>query len=110
MPVLKKREIAAYILLYKSDISEYGEAIDFLVRELCTSRKTARNIIKRLKRIGALKLETGETSIKMSVVDPLEFLELISSGYIDTRREKCLGMKRAVLSKPIPGNEETFKI
>lgn len=89
MPVPKKRELAAYMVLYKSGVREYGEAIDLLSRELCTSRKTARNIIKRLRRIGALTLEIRGESIRVRLVGPEDLLGLITSGYIQVRRERC---------------------
>lgn len=89
MPVPRKRELAAYMILYKHGVREYGEAIDILSKELCTSRKTARNIIKRLKRIGALSLEKRGEHIGVGLVDPESLLWLIASGYVSARRERC---------------------
>lgn len=86
----KKREIAALVILYKKGRSiEYGTAIDFLRKELCTTKRTARNIIKRLKRIGALSLIKDGDSIVVVVDDPSNILFRLANSYIEKRRKKC---------------------
>jgi len=91
VPLLRRREIAAYLLLYRRKVEEYGEAIDIVRRELCTTKRTARNIVKRLARVGAIRVYRAGDTYRIEVAEPLEVLELMAGGYIASRREKCGG-------------------
>ena len=66
--------------------------------ELCTTKRTARNIIKRLKRIGALEIVEEEGRFTVKTVDPSILLYRVAASYIDRRRKRC-PMKKAVLAE-----------
>jgi len=91
LPLLRRREIAAYLLLYKAGVEEYGEAIELVRRRLCTTKRTARNIVKRLARVGAIRVYRRGDTYRVEVAEPLEVLELMAGGYIASRSEKCGG-------------------
>ncbi len=99
MPMPRKRELAAYILLAERGVLEYGEAIELLRRELCVTKRTARGIVKRLKRIGAVALVERNRSFHVVAKPPDVFLREIIDGYIRSRKQRCLGMTRAVLDE-----------
>jgi len=89
--LLRRRELAAYLLLYRSRVGEYGEAVELVRRELCTTKRTARNIVKRLARVGALRIVRRGDRFLVEVREPLELIELMVGGYIASRRDRCRG-------------------
>ncbi len=89
MPVPRKRELAAYFLLVKAGRLNLGEAVELVSGTLCTTKRTARNIIKRLKRIGAVKIRVSGPEIIVEPLPPEVFLEKIVSGYIESRSSRC---------------------
>ena len=87
--LLKKRELVAYYLLCGLEggrVWNIGEAIDYLVRELCLSRKTAINIIRRYKRIGLLE---PRDHVSFECVGLKTYLEEIVKSYVCLRKRKC---------------------
>ncbi len=99
MPMLRRRELAAYLLLYRSGVEDYGEAIETVRRGLCTTKRTARRIVKRLARVGAIRILKEPDRLRISIVEPEALLEALVSGYIGSRRSRCEGMTKAVLSE-----------
>jgi len=89
LPVPRKRELAAYRLLVDAGRVDLGEAVDIISSRLCTTKRTARSIVKRLKRIGAVSTRVEGDRIVVEPVDPLEFLDKIVRGYIDARGSRC---------------------
>lgn len=86
---MKKRELVAYYLLCGWEggrVWNIGEAIDYLIRELCLSRKTAINIIRRFKRIGLLE---PRDQVSFECVGLKTYLEEIVKSYVCLRRRKC---------------------
>ena len=89
MGVPRRRELAAYLLLLEAGPMNLGDAIDLVRTRLCSNKKTARNIIKRLKRIGALRVVRREGEIIVEPLDPLDFLRVLTRGYIEARSRRC---------------------
>jgi len=89
VPVPRKRELAAYRLLLEAGRVDLGEAIDIISSRLCTTRRTARAIVKRLRRIGAVSTRVEDGRILVEPVAPLEFLDKIVRGYIESRGSRC---------------------
>ncbi|MEB3779506.1 MAG: hypothetical protein GSR85_04665 [Desulfurococcales archaeon] len=88
--IMRRRELSAYMILYdRGPVINLGEAIDIVSKELCSTRRTARNIIKRLSRIKAIYIEKNEASIVIKVRDPVDFMREIAREYIITRKGKC---------------------
>lgn len=88
----KKREVAALWLLHsRGPRLNVGEAIDVLREEMCVTKRTASNIVKRLRRIGAVRLERDGDSIVVEALDPAEFIRRYASSYIASRRARCRG-------------------
>ncbi|MCE4620043.1 MAG: hypothetical protein F7C33_03365 [Desulfurococcales archaeon] len=86
---VEKREIAAYLLLLDKGEINLGEAIDLVSMELCTTKRTARRIIKRLRRLGFLSLELEDKGARVRCKPPREVLERLVAGYIEKRRSRC---------------------
>jgi len=86
---VEKREIAAYLLLLDKGEINLGEAVDLVSKELCTTRRTARRIIKRLRRLGFLSLELDNKGARIKCRPPREVLERLVAGYIEKRRARC---------------------
>jgi predicted DNA-binding transcriptional regulator len=91
---LKKREIAAYYLLLKKGPINLGEAVDIIAQQLCTTKKTARNIVKRLIRLGLVEKKVNSTSITVSAVKPERILENLYSTYSSQKRRKCYSLSK----------------
>jgi len=84
----RRREIAALYLLARRGPLNLGDAIDLIREELCTTKKTARNIIKRLRRIGLLYYTMNGDGITVNPL-PLEMLvEAIAIPYIEGRKSR----------------------
>ena len=84
-----RRELAVYRLVLELGEANLGTVIDKVSKELCMTRKTARNIIKYLAKIGALEVIKYPVELSVRARDPREFLEALTSGYISSRRERC---------------------
>ncbi|MEB2836475.1 MAG: hypothetical protein GSR80_001640 [Desulfurococcales archaeon] len=86
----RKREWAALVALARrgGELS-LGEAIDILRVDLCVTKRTARRIIKRLSRIGALSLEKSDGEITVKSVEPSVFLERLVDAYMAGRKRRC---------------------
>ena len=92
----KKREWAALVILYDAGSKlNLGEALDILRERLCVTKRTARRIVGRLRKLGLLKLERREDSIIVSVQDPLHALRALAERYANMRRERCSIRPRA---------------
>ncbi len=90
MASIKKRELAAYIILYdKGPEINLGTAIDLIASRLCTTRRTARNIIKRLRKLNILSISKTSDAIVIRVKDPVDFIRDVTRGYIITRSSRC---------------------
>ncbi|MEB3846622.1 MAG: hypothetical protein GSR74_01445 [Desulfurococcales archaeon] len=88
---VEKREITAYLLLLDKGEINLGEAIDLVSKELSTTKRTPRRIIKRLRRLGFLSLELDDKGARIRCRPPREVLERLVAGYIEKRRAKCQG-------------------
>ena len=86
---VEKREIAAYLLLLDKGEINLGDAIALVSNEFCTTRRTARRIVKRLSRLGFLSLEYDDKALRVRCKPPREVLEKLVSGYIEKRRARC---------------------
>lgn len=87
-----KRELAALYLLHTmgGDLN-YGEAIDILRTRMCMNKKTARNVVKRLRKIGALTVYKEGGELRVRVRSPWEYLEELLSHYVNVRSGRCAG-------------------
>ena len=87
--LLKKRELVAYYLLCGWEggrVWNIGEAVDYLIRELRLSRKTAINIIRRFKRIGLLE---PRDQVSFVCIGLKTYLEEVVKNYICLRKRRC---------------------
>ncbi len=85
-----KRELTALVLLYdKGPRLNLGEAIEILREELCVTKRTASNIVRRLRRIGAARVEVERERISIEVVSPDELLRRVAEAYLDGRKRRC---------------------
>ncbi len=80
---IKKRELAAYFILYKSfgeETFNVGEALDVL--SSCFSKKISLNIIKRLCKIGLI-IKVSHNTYKVGNLE--KWIESIIEGYLKNR-------------------------
>ncbi|MCX8196288.1 MAG: BlaI/MecI/CopY family transcriptional regulator [Acidilobaceae archaeon] len=89
---LSKRELAASIIMYK----KFGEGeanledlVSLLREEMCLTRRSAMNVIKRLRKLGFLEVRAGGRSIAAILRNPLEPLEAMASSYVSSRKGRC---------------------
>jgi hypothetical protein len=84
---LKKREFLAYYMIYRrlGSRADQGEILALL--RSVFPRRTARNILKRLRRAGLLTPLAGETLV-YEVRDLHEYLDSLLSSYISMRKER----------------------
>ena len=100
---LRRRELAAYTLILKRGRVELGEAVDLVSRYMCTTKRTARRIIKRLRRLGLVRLVQEETRFVVEPVDPVDVMVSASRDYMRARWERCYAY-----SKREPPGEDPF--
>ncbi|MEB3844254.1 MAG: hypothetical protein LRS48_01065 [Desulfurococcales archaeon] len=87
---LNKRELAAYILLqYRGPLVELGEAVDVLSRELCMTRRTARAVIKRLRKNGLLTYIKRDNMILLEVKPLDQAARELLENYRRQRQDRC---------------------
>lgn len=89
---IRRRELAAAILLYRlygGSKVNMGEALDFLRREFCVTRKTAVNIVRRLGKLGFLRVSMEGGGLNVEIIDPVSVLEARARDYVKSRRERC---------------------
>ena len=86
----RRRELAAYRLLLEAGSLDLGEAVELLRSRLCTTKRTARGIVKRLRRIGAVRLvRRRDGGFTVVPVPPEELLRIITEGYVEARSRRC---------------------
>ena len=93
---LTKRELAAYALLTGRPEWNLGDAVDAISRELCTTKRTARRIVKRLRRLGLVATEISEEKIILRPADPSLVLSSLLNEYAEQRRKKCYALAKRV--------------
>ncbi len=96
-----KRELASmYVLYMEGPELNYGTALDIIANSLCCNKKTARNIVKRLRKLGALKVYKRGGELLVRVEDPAAYLERVIRSYVSMRSSRCprRPMTKAVLS------------
>ncbi len=86
---LTKREMAAYTILLDMGEADLGIALDLLSSRICTTKRTARRIVKRLKRLGLLRLYIKHEKIIIYPIPPSEVLHRATEEYLAWRRERC---------------------
>ncbi|BAN90160.1 hypothetical protein ACAM_0691 [Aeropyrum camini SY1 = JCM 12091] len=85
-----KREVAALYILYSlGPTLNYGEAVEALRERLCVTKRTARGIVKRLRRIGAAAIEVRGGEAVVTVESPEELLRRVAEAYVEGRRRRC---------------------
>ena len=85
-----KREVAALVLLHEAGpVLDVEEAAWVLRERLCVTKRTARNIIKRLKRLGAVRVRVDGGRVVVEAVDPCVFLSRLALAYAGSRRARC---------------------
>ena len=90
MPLPRRRELAAYRLLLEAGTLDLGEAIDLLRARMCVTKRTARGIVKRLRRIGAVRIvRERDGRLLVEPVPPNELLRIITDGYVESRSKRC---------------------
>lgn len=91
---LRRRELAAYYFLLEAAPLNLGEALDLLSSELCMTRRVARSVVKRLRRLGLLYLEKEEAGLLVRVRGPLEVLQEDARSYMEDRRRRCWALAK----------------
>ena len=108
MRLPKKRELAAlYILYSRGGDLNYLEAVELLRKEMCMNKKTARNVLKRLRKIGALTVYKAGGELRVKARSPWEFLEEKLQAYIGSRARRCMGPGEE--GRTLREREEAFK-
>lgn len=88
--LLRKREWASLALLHENGPRlEYGEAINLLRAGMCVTKRTARNIIKRLRSMGYASIAREGDRIVVEVVSPEEAMRKITDSYLSWRKARC---------------------
>ncbi len=89
---IRRRELAAAVLLYrlygKSKVN-MGDVLDTVRGEFCVTRRTAFNIVKRLGKLGFLKISVEGSSLNVEIMDLVSVLEAKTMDYVKSRKEKC---------------------
>ena len=86
---LTKRELAAYTILLDMGETDLGIALDLLSRRICTTKRTARRIVKRLKKLGLLRIHINYGKIIIYPIPPSEVLHHTTEEYLAWRKERC---------------------
>ncbi len=63
--------------------------MDILRLELCVTKRTARRIVKRLRRLGLASVLRERDSLVVEVINPAEALERLVLEYSARRRSRC---------------------
>ncbi|MCE4609780.1 MAG: hypothetical protein F7C36_05315 [Desulfurococcales archaeon] len=95
---LKKRELAAYTLLSKHKKINYGDAIDLLTSELIMTKRTASNVLRRLKRLGLIKVKIEDTRIIIEVEDIWRILDNMLEKYKAERHRRAHALAKKKIS------------
>ena len=108
MRLPKKRELAAlYILYSRGNDLNYLEAVELVKNNMCMNKKTARNVIKRLRKIGAITVYKAGGELRVKVMSPWEFLERKLQAYIESKAKRCMGPGEE--GRTLREGEEAFK-
>ncbi len=91
---LNRREQAAYALLLRLGRTNRGVAVDSLRTQLCMTKRTAENVLRRLQRLGLVRVEVTGTSIEVEARDPHEVIFEDAEKYIAERRRKCHALSK----------------
>ena len=88
---IAKRELSAAIILYRL----YGEAsvnlglaIDTLREELGVTKKVAMSIVKRLRKLGFLTVESDNLKVEVKVRNPCSVIEEYALRYAEARKHR----------------------
>lgn len=85
----RRREVAALYLLHQSGALELGEAIALLADRLCLTRRTAHNIVKRLRRLGLVRYSRDPAGrVLVRAASPEDLVRAIAIPYIRRRDEE----------------------
>ncbi|MEB3759922.1 MAG: hypothetical protein GSR72_01700 [Desulfurococcales archaeon] len=95
---LNKRELVAYTLLCKHKKINYGDAIDLLASELVMTKRTASNILRRLKRLGLIKVKIEDTGIIVEAEDIWRILNDMLERYKTERHRRAHALAKKKIS------------
>jgi hypothetical protein len=90
---VRRRELAAAILLFKlygAGRVNVGLVLDALGGEMGVARRTAINIVKRLRKLGFLTFWKSDSGLYVELKDPCLVLEGYAMSYIESRRGRVL--------------------
>ena len=92
---LTRREMAAYYLLLSAGPRiNLGDAVDLLARRMCMTKRTARNVVKRLRKLGIARVISIGDELIVELRSPLELMGEDSDRYIAERRRKCWALAK----------------
>ncbi|MEM0340244.1 MAG: hypothetical protein QXN05_01705 [Acidilobaceae archaeon] len=90
---LSKREIACALKLVDSfglgNKVNIGLVLAVLEKELCMSRKASKNSLKRLSKLGFIRIIKTENELLAVIEDPISVLRKIVESYVKKRSERC---------------------
>ncbi len=85
-----KRELAALLILWREGPDLNLEEALWLLRErLCVTKRTARNIVKRLRKLGLARVYSTGDELRVEVSDPCEALRAVAESYAERRASRC---------------------
>jgi Mn-dependent DtxR family transcriptional regulator len=90
---VRRRELASVILLYKlhgTGKVNLGLVVDTLRNEMGVTRRTAVNIVKRLRKLGFLSISRDSEGLYVELRNPCSVLEEYAMNYVRYRRERAL--------------------
>ena len=88
---IAKRELSTAILLYKlygEESVNIGLVIDTIKRELGVTRRTAVNIVRRLRKLGFLVVESGDVAVNVRLRNPCLVIEEYALNYLKSRKSR----------------------
>lgn len=90
---LRKRELAVIVYLVTTHgvgaRVNAGLILSDLEKNMCMSKKIAKNSIRRLAKLGFLRVIRDEREILVEVQDPIQVLKKMADDYIHGRQSRC---------------------
>ncbi|MCE4625086.1 MAG: hypothetical protein F7C35_04400 [Desulfurococcales archaeon] len=104
---LSKRELVSYYLLLRRGSMELGGAIELLSENLCMTKRAARRVIKRLKRLHLVKIKAGNGTLIIEARSAEEVLAETAEQYSESRRRRCYALAKR--EPEIEGQEPGYR-
>lgn len=93
---ISKRELLAYAFISESlgkRGATFGEAIDLISSGLCLSKASSMRVLRRLAKLGLIRITGKPGSLMVSVNDIMEVLAPLARSYARDRCERHKGRR-----------------